>query len=934
MFSLHVGQTLVRLIRAYAKAQRPGRYCSWLGLALVVALAVNAGVTLAWRDISSNSVSSVPAASYEAVPIAPESIVTAFGSNLATRPAEASDADPNTPGVQLPTTLDGTTVEVNGRRAGLLFVSPTQVNYVMPEATEIGLVNVVVKSGDGATSNGIAQITQISPAIFTANATGKGVPAALIFRRKADGRESYESLSHRSGPGGPLITKPIEMPVGDQVALVLYLTGVRRAAAGSVRVLMGGEELTPLYSGAAPDFIGLDQINVEIPRSLAGRGVTIKVSVTAGGATSNPVDIEMAGVGGASPPQVGVSGDPVLAGSEMLITGSGFSPIAAENIVRIGAGLHQAEVMRATPTLLTVLVPFGVEAGTVRVSTPTGEGVSASELSVRTSISGLVEDTLGRPLKDVRVSAILRDRTVPATTDAEGHFVLPDVGEGLHPVEVDGGAINVNHPYPKVPLKIIAQRNRDNAFPRAISLQQSTGSGGSVGSGSSLSDDVGQGLSAAQQKPGSGSITIRTDDFKLELQDPTQARFPDNTTSGNIFLTPLENARTPVELPFGYFSSSIAQITPFGVELDPGAKLIFPNKDGLPAGAPAILYRYDERDGKFVQDSAKAFVSADGQWIETEPGAIKITTYYFAAKFRDSDLTTIYGHVFEKGGKPVARALARFKGHEASTDNTGSYVLRYVAVKEGEEISVEASAIRPNGRVDRAVSAKVASTLGGATKAPDVIMPGVTENRPPTIIGPKSLAIEAGKTREERIIVTDPDPNQTLQVKVEDAPFATVIRGGFTTAVAYTLRLSPTFAQAGRYKLRLTATDGAGGIGTYAIDVTVKSGNRAPTVNNKTVVMDEDTPGAIKLEGADLDANRLSFAVVTQPSKGRLSGSAPNLIYTPNLNFAGSDRFTFKANDGDKDSNIATVTITVRPVNDPPSLAVPAAPRAQPVSEG
>src|SRR5215813_4861258 len=56
-----------------------------------------------------------------------------------------------------------------------------------------------------------------------------------------------------------------------------------------------------------------------------------------------------------------------------------------------------------------------------------------------------------------------------------------------------------------------------------------------------------------------------------------------------------------------------------------------------------------------------------------------------------------------------------------------------------------------------------------------------------------------------------------------------------------------------------------------------------------------------------------------------------NLTYTPNPNFAGSDRFTFKVNDGDKDSNIATVTITVRPANDPPILT---APGAQTVNEG
>ena len=58
--------------------------------------------------------------------------------------------------------------------------------------------------------------------------------------------------------------------------------------------------------------------------------------------------------------------------------------------------------------------------------------------------------------------------------------------------------------------------------------------------------------------------------------------------------------------------------------------------------------------------------------------------------------------------------------------------------------------------------------------------------------------------------------------------------------------------------------------------------------------------------------------MVTGPTKGTLSGTAPNLTYTPNANANGADSFTFKANDGTVDSNIATVSITVTAVNDAP----------------
>src|SRR5262249_11305056 len=220
-----------------------------------------------------------------------------------------------------------------------------------------------------------------------------------------------------------------------------------------------------------------------------------------------------------------------------------------------------------------------------------------------------------------------------------------------------------------------ALMGRDNSFTHAITLQQETGSGGIVGSPSSFGGDGGDKLKVACEKLGPGPGTIKKDGFRMKIQD-SHATISNKGAIWEVFLAALQNARTPVELPFGYFSSSIVQITPFGVVLDPGAKLVFPNKDGLPPGASAILFRYDQNAGKFVQenpDTVKANVSADGKTIETDPGAIKITSYYFAAMARD--MTTIRGYVFEKDGRtPVNHALGRFRGQEAFTDGAGSHV--------------------------------------------------------------------------------------------------------------------------------------------------------------------------------------------------------------------------------------------------------------------
>jgi hypothetical protein len=87
--------------------------------------------------------------------------------------------------------------------------------------------------------------------------------------------------------------------------------------------------------------------------------------------------------------------------------------------------------------------------------------------------------------------------------------------------------------------------------------------------------------------------------------------------------------------------------------------------------------------------------------------------------------------------------------------------------------------------------------------------------------------------------------------------------------------------------------------------------NTPPTANGQSVSTQKNTAKAITLTAADPDGDPLTFSIVAQPSHGSLSGSPPNVTYTPATNYTGSDSFTFKANDGKADSNVATVSITV-----------------------
>src|SRR5205823_5272119 len=78
------------------------------------------------------------------------------------------------------------------------------------------------------------------------------------------------------------------------------------------------------------------------------------------------------------------------------------------------------------------------------------------------------------------------------------------------------------------------------------------------------------------------------------------------------------------------------------------------------------------------------------------------------------------------------------------------------------------------------------------------------------------------------------------------------------------------------------------------------------------------TAKAIVLTATDVDGDALTYAMVVAPAHGALSGTAPTVTYTPAANYNGPDSFTFKANDGTLNSNVATVTLTVTPVNDAP----------------
>jgi len=246
---------------------------------------------------SPNSVAIVRATNYYGGSLASDSIASLFGNGLTNTTQSATS-------LPLPESLGGISVKVKDskgpeRAAPLFYVSPTQINFQVPAGLANGNVIITVTGSDGrAIATGGTIIDTTAPGLFSADASGKGLPAAVLLRVKADGSTVYEPVA-RLDADNKLAPAPIDFgPEGDQLYLALFGSGLRSyqsvcASAGAncqITARIGLTEAQVTYLGAQGDFAGLDQINIHLPRTM-DRNVTARINLTINGKSLNAVEV-------------------------------------------------------------------------------------------------------------------------------------------------------------------------------------------------------------------------------------------------------------------------------------------------------------------------------------------------------------------------------------------------------------------------------------------------------------------------------------------------------------------------------------------------------------------------------------------------------------------------------------------------------------------
>jgi len=221
--------------------------------------------------------------------VTPLSIASIYGTNLAAGPQQAGTQPP-------PLSLGGVTLTVTdssgaARPAPLMYVSTSQINFVVPAGTAAGAAQFSISNGSATslTTTGIVQ--SVAPALFSMRGDGRGVAAANAIQVTSAQVQSLVPVFQCTA--SICNSTPISLSVSNTVYLILYGTGIRNLSSlANVIVNINGTVVPALFAGPQSNYEGLDQINVALPVGLSGSG-EVNVIVNVDGQSANPVTVNI-----------------------------------------------------------------------------------------------------------------------------------------------------------------------------------------------------------------------------------------------------------------------------------------------------------------------------------------------------------------------------------------------------------------------------------------------------------------------------------------------------------------------------------------------------------------------------------------------------------------------------------------------------------------
>ncbi|HVO97274.1 MAG TPA: hypothetical protein VMT15_04370 [Bryobacteraceae bacterium] len=190
--------------------------------------------------------------------------------------------------------FDNTSVSItdaagNTSVAPLFYLSPGQVDFQVPSNVTTGLAKVTINANGAIQTASNVPILAVAPALFTLN--NAGLASAYAIRVSAGGTQSVQQIYTQDPATGLISPNPINMgSATDKVYLVLYGTGFDGATAATTTVTVNSLTAPVLYAGSSGTTPGLDQVNLQIPSSLAGKG-NVNVQFSVSGVASNPLQV-------------------------------------------------------------------------------------------------------------------------------------------------------------------------------------------------------------------------------------------------------------------------------------------------------------------------------------------------------------------------------------------------------------------------------------------------------------------------------------------------------------------------------------------------------------------------------------------------------------------------------------------------------------------